>query len=761
MAPEWGLLPMPPERPLEGFSGLDDSSGSEKGDMPAARRSRRRGPAAILGTPIAALAAVVLAGGGAAATASPPPRDGVVDLLTEANAEIIGPGGLLAIGGGGDVNGDGRGDILVGFSGSVWALAWRAQPVDVDLAAPGPLALARIDGAASGDRLGTSVALAGDLNGDGAADILVGAPGADNNGRVDSGSVYVVFGGAGLAAVDLTALGASGARIDGAAPDQGVGGNVKPAGDVNGDGLADVLLSAGSRVGETVYVVFGARGFGDVDLATPGPRAMRITGGYGFDGAGDVDGDGYGDVIVGGEPIGLPNRAFVVFGSRAPTDVDLAAPAGRAIRILGRADESIFGVVAGAGDVNGDGFDDVAVNAPRSRHRAAGIDGFYAIKGGPRRADIDLAAPGSRATRFVPGVSGYLGLSLAAVGDVDGNGYDDLAVGARAADFAGRVRAGSVMVLLGGPRFFRSATRTAAPGGGGILRVVGPFPNAGVGWVERAGDTDGDGRAEIVVAGSVWAHLKGRARTQGAWLYGYGPTRPCAVVPRTGARSADEPPDPIRLTRGQLVINQRIGQAAIRRVAAVEQRLDEGIRDRDVCGGTISSQSLVATLTPAYGAEIALPSADPEPITTAPAGDPTRVRLTPQQLLINQRVYQVALLRARALAGRLSGRLTGGDVGDGGLARGRLTPGLTVSATGAAASSPPSRSNPRIPSRQPGSKKVTLSASQLAINQRIAQAAVRTANDAVAQIERGLVNSNFADRSIGADALAPGVVTSP
>ena len=134
--------------------------------------------------------------------------------------------------------------------------------------------------------------------------------------------------------------------------------------------------------------------------------------------------------------------------------------------------------------------------------------------------------------------------------------------------------------------------------------------------------------------------------------------------------------------------------------------------------------------------------------------------LPSQQLLINRRVYQVALLRARALMARLSGRLTGGDVGDGGLARGRFTPGLTVSAAGAAASSPPSRSNPLIPDRHPG-RRVTLSAAQLTINQRIAQAAVRTANDAVRQVERGLVNDNFADRSIGADALAPGVVTGP
>ena len=213
-------------------------------------------------------------------------------------------------------------------------------------------------------------------------------------------------------------------------------------------------------------------------------------------------------------------------------------------------------------------------------------------------------------------------------------------------------------------------------------------------------------------------------------------------------------PDPIVLTRQQLLINQRIGQAAIRRIAAVEQRLALGLQDRDVCGGTISAQSLVATLAPAFGAEIALPTAAPAPITTAgPSGDPGKVQLTRQQLLINQRIYQVALLRGRALASRLT-RLTGGDVHDGALTPGRFTPGLTVTATGPAPSRPPSSSNPRIPPRRHGNR-VTLSAGQLKINQRIAQAGVRTANDAVSQIERGLIDDNFLDRGIGAGALAP------
>ena len=138
--------------------------------------------------PLTTLVAMSLA---ATATATPPPSDGVVDLPTAANAEIVGPSAgarIGAVGGGGDVNGDGRGDVVVGSyevspagrerAGSVWVLAGRKQPADVDLAAPGPLALARIDGAAPSDELArTSVTVAGDVNGDGVADILIGAPG--------------------------------------------------------------------------------------------------------------------------------------------------------------------------------------------------------------------------------------------------------------------------------------------------------------------------------------------------------------------------------------------------------------------------------------------------------------------------------------------------------------------------------------------------------------------------------------------------------
>ncbi len=152
------------------------------------------------------------------------------------------------------------------------------------------------------------MAVAGDVNGDRVADILVGAHGADNNGRVGSGSAYVIFGGAGLSDVNLAALGASGARIDGAAPGESAGWRVAPAGDVNRDGVADVLVDTQRGTGQpsVVYVVFGGVGFASLDLATrrggagdqdrASSRRPRPIGGA--EGAGDVNGDGFSDLIV-------------------------------------------------------------------------------------------------------------------------------------------------------------------------------------------------------------------------------------------------------------------------------------------------------------------------------------------------------------------------------------------------------------------------------------------------------------------------------
>src|SRR4051794_16301086 len=130
------------------------------------------------------------------------------------------------------------------FSATAAAALWllvvaspaaAAQP-NLDLLAD---ANVRLDGQALNDRAGTSVAAAGDVNGDGRDDVIVGALLAGNNGRNGSGSAYVVYGSSTPASVDLAALGTAGFRIDGQAASHVAGTSVAGAGDVNGDGRDD------------------------------------------------------------------------------------------------------------------------------------------------------------------------------------------------------------------------------------------------------------------------------------------------------------------------------------------------------------------------------------------------------------------------------------------------------------------------------------------------------------------------------------------
>ena len=186
----------------------------------------------------------------------------------------------------------------------------------------------RLDGVAEGDFLGQSVSNAGDVNGDGFDDVIVGALGADPNGD-ESGSSYVVFGKASgfSATMDLSSLdGSNGFRLDGEARFDLSGISVSTAGDVNGDGFDDLIVGAsqadlnGDRSAGSSYVVFGqASGFSAaMDLSSlDGSNGFRLDGVAEFNGsgisvstAGDVNGDGFDDVIVGAPSAGGPYGSY-------------------------------------------------------------------------------------------------------------------------------------------------------------------------------------------------------------------------------------------------------------------------------------------------------------------------------------------------------------------------------------------------------------------------------------------------------------------
>jgi hypothetical protein len=233
----------------------------------------------------------------------------------------------------------------------------------------------------------------------------------------------------------------------------------------------------------------------------------------------------------------------------------------------------------------------------------------------------------------------------------------------------------------------------------------------------------------------------------------------CKALPPAPPPSPGDPDD-ITLTTGQLLINQRIDQAAIRRANGVQDWIDGGVEGRDLCRGALGGGELAAGIvSDLAGPVIALAAPDPRPIAVAAAkpADASRITLTTRQLLINQRISQAAIRRLNALKGRMDAGLTGGDVDDRTVPQPAFVAGLRVLAAPAPASPPPA-STTRIAPAKPGDPaSVTLTTAQLLINQRISQAAVRRANELMARIDDGLLASDVRDGTLTALDLAPGV----
>ena len=432
----------------------------------------------------------------------------------------------------------------------------------------------RIIGAEGGDESGYSVSNAGDVNGDSVDDIIIGALSANPSSGSDAGISFVLFGRdlAGGASpfgdVQLT-IGAlpsnTGFRILGAAVEDSSGQSVSAAGDVNGDGVGDILVGAyranpsgGSNAGIS-YVIFGrslntqlANPFGDIQLTTgvtalPATIGFRILGaatddysGICVSAAGDVNGDNIGDILVGANQADPPSKttagiSYVIFGRNVVPggatpfgDIQLTTGSTALLstigfRILGAAadDESGY-AVSTAGDVNGDNVDDViigALNADGPYGPSTGIS--YVIFGRSLTAqisnpfgDIQLTTgttllPASIGFRILGAAAGHQsGISVSAAGDVNGDDVGDVIVGAYGADPPVGASAGISYVIFGrnigaGADEFGDIQLTThgIPLATNIgFRILGSAIGDWSGFsVSAAGDVNGDSIGDVIV----------------------------------------------------------------------------------------------------------------------------------------------------------------------------------------------------------------------------------------------------------------------
>jgi len=392
----------------------------------------------------------------------------------------------------------------------------------------------KINGINEGDGSGISVSSAGDVNGDGVDDIIIGASGADANGSA-SGASYVVFGSANWLSesLELSSLdGTNGFQINGIDENDYSGMSASSAGDFNGDGFDDIIIGAigadpnGESSGES-YVVFGSAEWlsGSIELsALDGTNGFQINGideydhsGWSVSSAGDFNDDGFDDIIIGApDAESQTGESYLIYGSAEwlSGSIDLRPvynsldgysvhwfDGQNGIKISGIDDNDWSGSsVSSAGDFNGDGIDDIIIGASSADPNGSNSGESYIVYGFANGSSANF-----NLTQLKYGYSGFKinginegdgsGRSVSSAGDFNGDGIDDIIIGASLADPNG-FRSGESYIVLGSASWISASLDLSWI----AFQINGNDENDWSGRsVSSAGDFNGDGFDDIII----------------------------------------------------------------------------------------------------------------------------------------------------------------------------------------------------------------------------------------------------------------------